>query len=93
MPDGWRRWLDWHRVIAPDNEVEIRMLEADRARYPRFSPQRASCQGFLDFFTAAIRNRNTRRAYFKAANRISEWCRDRGMDLVGLQTVSRVELR
>ena len=33
MPDGWQRWLDWHRVIAPDNEVEIRALEADRGNY------------------------------------------------------------
>ena len=22
-------WLDWHRVIAPDNAAEIRALEAD----------------------------------------------------------------
>ena len=33
MPDGWQRWLDWHRVIAPDNAVEIRALEADRGNY------------------------------------------------------------
>lgn len=33
MPDGWQRWLDWHRVIAPDNEVEIRALEVDRGNY------------------------------------------------------------
>ena len=30
MPDGWQRWLDWHRVIAPDKELEISALEADR---------------------------------------------------------------
>ncbi|HUQ68493.1 MAG TPA: hypothetical protein VM165_03155, partial [Planctomycetaceae bacterium] len=30
MPDGWQRWLDWHRVIAPDNAVEIEALKADR---------------------------------------------------------------
>jgi SAM-dependent methyltransferase len=30
MPGGWQLWLDWHREIAPDNEVEIRALEADR---------------------------------------------------------------
>jgi SAM-dependent methyltransferase len=30
MPDGWQRWLDWHRVVAPDNELEIETLEADR---------------------------------------------------------------
>jgi len=33
MPDGWQRWLDWHRVIAPDNEKEIKALEADRGSY------------------------------------------------------------
>jgi hypothetical protein len=33
MPDGWQLWLDWLRLIAPDNEVEIRALEADRGGY------------------------------------------------------------
>lgn len=33
MPDGWQRWLDWHRVVAPDNELEISALEADRGRF------------------------------------------------------------
>jgi ubiquinone/menaquinone biosynthesis C-methylase UbiE len=33
MTDGWQRWLDWHRVVAPDNEVEIKALEADRGGY------------------------------------------------------------
>ena len=29
MPDGWRLWLDWLRLIAPDNATEIGALEAD----------------------------------------------------------------
>src|SRR6478672_2376529 len=33
MPDGWQRWLDWHRVIAPDNAAEIKALEADLGSY------------------------------------------------------------
>jgi len=33
MPDGWQRWLDWHRVIGPDNELEISALEADRGSF------------------------------------------------------------
>jgi SAM-dependent methyltransferase len=33
LPDGWRLWLDWHKAVAPDNEVEIRALEADRGRH------------------------------------------------------------
>ncbi len=33
MPDGWQRWLDWHRLIAPDNKTEIDAVEADRGSY------------------------------------------------------------
>ena len=33
MPDGWRLWLEWHREIAPDNQVEIKALEVDRGEY------------------------------------------------------------
>lgn len=33
MPDGWQRWLEWHQLIAPDNELEISALEADRGSF------------------------------------------------------------
>jgi SAM-dependent methyltransferase len=33
LPDGWQLWRDWHKAIAPDNEVEIKALEADGGRY------------------------------------------------------------
>lgn len=33
MPDGWRAWLDWQRVVAPDNATEIAAVEADAGRY------------------------------------------------------------
>jgi len=33
MPDGWRRWLDWQRAIAPDNAVEINALEEDHGNH------------------------------------------------------------
>ena len=32
MPDGTQRWLDWQRVVAPDNAQEIAALEADQGR-------------------------------------------------------------
>jgi hypothetical protein len=32
LPDGWQLWLDWQRAVAPDNELEIEALEADRGR-------------------------------------------------------------
>jgi SAM-dependent methyltransferase len=33
MPDGWRFWLDWLKVIAPDNAMEIQALETDAGRH------------------------------------------------------------
>ena len=33
MPDGWQRWLEWQKLIAPDNHAEINALEADRGEY------------------------------------------------------------
>ena len=33
LPDGWRLWLDWHRVVAPNNATEIQAVEADAGRY------------------------------------------------------------
>jgi hypothetical protein len=33
MPDGWQRWLDWHRVVCPDNHTELQAVEADAGRY------------------------------------------------------------
>lgn len=29
LPEGWRFWRDWLRLIAPDNVTELRALEAD----------------------------------------------------------------
>ncbi len=33
MPDGWKLWLQWHRLVAPDNHVEIKTVEADAGKY------------------------------------------------------------
>jgi SAM-dependent methyltransferase len=33
MPDGWQLWLDWHKIVAPDNHLEIEALEADQGQY------------------------------------------------------------
>jgi cyclopropane fatty-acyl-phospholipid synthase-like methyltransferase len=30
MPDGWRLWAEWHKVIAPHNQTEIDAIEADQ---------------------------------------------------------------
>ena len=33
LPDGWRFWLDWLKVIAPENVTERQALEADAGRH------------------------------------------------------------
>ena len=43
---------------------------------------------FWEFFAANIRNRNTRRAYYKAACRFNEWCEGRGLfDLTTIKPI------
>jgi cyclopropane fatty-acyl-phospholipid synthase-like methyltransferase len=29
LPDGWRYWRDWIKLVAPDNRTEVGALEAD----------------------------------------------------------------
>lgn len=33
LADGWQLWRDWLTVVAPDNAVEIKAVEADHGRY------------------------------------------------------------
>ena len=33
LPDGWRFWLDWLKLVAPTNEKEVGALEADAGRH------------------------------------------------------------
>jgi SAM-dependent methyltransferase len=33
MPDGWKVWLDWQRVICPENKIEIEAIEADQGQH------------------------------------------------------------
>jgi site-specific recombinase XerD len=44
-----------------------------------FLPDAKAAERFFDFFTANIRNKNTRRAYYKAACRFADWCAGRGV--------------
>jgi site-specific recombinase XerD len=44
-----------------------------------FLPDEKTGDRFFGFFTANHQNKNTRRAYYKAACRFSEWCEGRGL--------------
>src|SRR5271165_5248928 len=40
---------------------------------------------YVEFFTANIRNPNTRRAYARACSRFFAWCEDRGLTLTTIR--------
>ena len=42
---------------------------------------------YVEFFTAQIRNPNTRAAYARAAGRFFAWCERRGLRLPAIQPV------
>src|SRR5450631_3507568 len=63
-----------------------RTLVAPEARPTLFISDTKSAECFLGFFTAHIRNPNTRRAYYHAACRFSQWC-----DGSGLRTLAAVK--
>lgn len=42
---------------------------------------------FIEFFTAEIRNRNTRQAYARAVAQFMAWCEDAGLALPGIEPV------
>ena len=33
LTDGWRFWMDWQHVVAPDNAVELQAVESDGGRW------------------------------------------------------------
>jgi site-specific recombinase XerD len=42
---------------------------------------------FIEFFTANIRNKNTRKAYVRALADFLDWCEARGIELKDIQPV------
>src|SRR5580700_2517645 len=57
-----------HNLAAGDSSPPALFLREARA-----------ADRFFDFFTANIRNKHTRRAYYNAACRFSEFCAERGV--------------
>ena len=64
--------------ISPEESGALSILVAKPPTV--FLPNEKAGERFFGFFTSHIRNRNTRRAYFKAAWRFSDWCEGRGLD-------------
>ncbi len=61
-------------TLAPRNALAYRTLPA------LFAPDTATAKRVLEFFTANIRNPNTRKAYAKSAGDFALWCEANGLD-------------
>ena len=76
-------------IIPFDQAYELATIAA---RPPAvFLPNAKAAERFFDFFNSNIRNRNMRRAYYRAACRFSEWCEGRGVrNLAGVKPVHAI---
>ena len=60
---------------------EPRALAGLAAKLPAlFLPNKQAAERFFGFFMANHQNKNTRRAYYKAACRFADWCEGRGLE-------------
>ena len=48
-----------------------------------FAPDAKTAERVIEFFTAQIRNPNTRKAYARATGSFATWCADQGIDELG----------
>ena len=51
-----------------------------------FAPDAKTAERVIEFFTAQIRNPNTRKAYVRATGSFATWCADQGIDELGVVT-------
>ena len=50
-----------------------------------YTPNAPAAKRTLEFFTAHIRNPNTRKAYATAAREFAAWCAEQGVPLISVQ--------
>src|SRR5271167_541703 len=73
---------------APDR-LPVILLTATSATVPALIAARGAHAGrrFVEFFTANIRNPNTRKAYYRAASEFFNWCDEAGLGLLDIEPV------
>lgn len=75
---------------SPSSQQAILRPEASPTLPALFTPDAAAARRFVEFFTANIRNPNTRKAYARAVGEFAAWCDQRG--LVELRTIEPVHV-
>ena len=75
-----------YREVLPLGLEDLSVVS--RALPALFLPSPKASMRFWEFFTVNIRNRNTRRAYYKAACRFADWCEGRELhDLAAVKPI------
>ena len=84
MPDSPHN-LD---ALVPISGRQLAAVAAPPGHVPTlFFRSESAAKRFWEFFTANIRNRNTRRAYFIAASKFSAWCEKRKLTLEQVEPI------
>ena len=74
--------------LVPISDRNLKPISGGFGNVPKlFSASSDGGKRFWEFFTANIRNRNTRKAYFVAASQFSDWCERRKLLLHEVQPV------
>jgi hypothetical protein len=80
-------------MTAPDHNLPVSNRQLAAVGAPSGTPARGVSarpdrgRRFWEFFTANIRNRNTRKAYYVAVSRFSEWCEQKKLQLAYIQPI------
>jgi hypothetical protein len=76
-------------VNNDDDQLPVIVLTQTSAMVPELIAARGSHAGrrFIEFFTANIRNPNTRKAYYRAACEFFYWCDQAGLNLLDIEPV------
>jgi hypothetical protein len=78
LPDFQRRTASGG-LDQIDSNAETSLEHLNRWWSPSKLREEKAAERFFDFFAANIRNKNTRRAYYKAICRFSECCEGEGL--------------
>jgi integrase/recombinase XerD len=74
--------------LTPASSRQLAAIGVTNANVPAMFLRRGDAgKRFWEFFTANIRNRNTRRAYFIAVSQFSAWCEKRKLALEAIQPI------
>src|SRR3984885_2056675 len=74
--------------LIPVSGRQLAAVGASTGNVPAlFLRSESGSRRFWEFFTANIRNRNTRRAYFVAVSQFSDWCLGRKLMLEAVQPI------